>query len=75
LLDTSGDSFLVIHLLLQAATGVLLRISQTRLPASISIGIIASLLMLTDSLWIDSKMVVMEMSLLEKGIQERIAAI
>jgi len=36
---------------------------------------IASLLMLTDSLWIDSKMVVMEMSLLEKGIQERIAAI
>jgi hypothetical protein len=75
LLDTSGDSFLVIHLLLQAATGVLLRISQTRLPASISIGIIASLLMLTDSLWIDSKMVVLEMSLLEKGIQERIDAI
>jgi hypothetical protein len=75
LLDISGDSFLVIHLLLQAATGVLLRISQTRLPASISIGIIASLLMLTDSLWIDSKMVVMEMSLLEKGIQERIDAI
>jgi hypothetical protein len=75
LLDTSGDSFLVVHLLLQAATGVLLRISQTRLPASISIGIIASLLMLTDSLWIDSKMVVLEMSLLEKGIQERIDAI
>ena len=65
----------MIHLLLQAATGVLLRISQTRLPASISIGIIASLLMLTDSLWIDSKMVVLEMSLLEKGIQERIDVI